>query len=74
LNGGRNHGVSATFNVADFSPFLEDDHLANLRANSPQEGEDDGVLSMPQSLRPQKGPISSSSTINVEGIVQVLPS
>ena len=29
------YGVSATFNVADLSPYLEDDHLANLRENSP---------------------------------------
>ena len=35
-------GVSATFNVADLSPCFEDDHLANLRANYPQQGEDDG--------------------------------
>jgi len=34
--------VSATFNVADLSPYLDDDHLVNLRANSPQQGEDDG--------------------------------
>jgi len=36
------YGVSATCNVADLSPYLEDDHLSNLRANSPQKGEDDG--------------------------------
>jgi len=30
------YGVSATFNVANLSPYLEDDHLANLTANSPQ--------------------------------------
>jgi len=30
------YGVSATFNVADLSPYLEDDHLATLRVNSPQ--------------------------------------
>jgi len=34
--------VSATFNVADLSPYLEDDHLANLRSNSSQQREDDG--------------------------------
>ena len=28
------YGVSATFNVADLSPYLEDDYLDNLRANS----------------------------------------
>ena len=36
------YGVSATFNVADLSPYFKDDHLANLRANSPQQGEYDG--------------------------------
>jgi len=40
------YGVSATFNVADLSPYLEDDHLANLRANSSQQEEDDGEPSM----------------------------
>ena len=35
------YGVSATYNVADLSPYLEDDHPANLKANSPQQGEDD---------------------------------
>jgi len=42
----EDYGVSATFNVADLSPYVEDDHLANLRANSPQQGEDDGGPSM----------------------------
>ena len=36
------YGVSATFNVADLSPYFEDDYLVNLRANSPQHGENDG--------------------------------
>jgi len=44
------YGVSATFNVADLSPYFEDDHLASLRANSPQQGEDDGGPSMAVSL------------------------
>jgi len=34
--------VSASFSVADLSPYLEDDTLENLRANSSQQGEDDG--------------------------------
>ena len=42
----RDYGVPATFNVADLSPYLEDDHLSNLRANSPQQGEDDGDPSL----------------------------
>ena len=36
VNFPKDYGVSATFNVADLSPYLEDDHLANLRANSLQ--------------------------------------
>ena len=28
--------VSTTFNVANLSPYLEDEHLVNLRANSSQ--------------------------------------
>jgi len=34
-------GVSATFNVGDLSPYLEDGELADLRANPLQAGEDD---------------------------------
>jgi len=36
------YGVSASFNVADLSPYLEDDYLVNLRTNSSQPGENDG--------------------------------
>jgi len=46
------YGVSATFNVADLSPYLEDDHIVNLRLNSPQQGEDDGGPSMGPHPRP----------------------
>ena len=39
----REYGVSATFNVADFSPYLdEEDEVPSLRTNSSQVGEDDG--------------------------------
>jgi len=37
-------GVSATFNVADFSPYLPDHYIADLRIKSFQQGDDDGVL------------------------------
>ena len=52
------YGVSATFNVPDLSPYLKEDHLANLRANSPQQGEDDGGPSketFKRTLRKLKG-------------------
>jgi len=38
------YGVSCTFNVADLSPYFEDDHLENLRSNSLQQGEDDAPM------------------------------
>jgi len=34
--------VSATFNVADMSPYLEDKTLVNLRPKSSQQREDAG--------------------------------
>jgi len=46
VNFPRHCGVLATFNVVDLSTSLEGDHLANLRENSPQQGEDDGDPSM----------------------------
>jgi len=36
LNFPADYRVSAIFNVADLSPYLEDDTLENLRANSLQ--------------------------------------
>jgi len=36
------YGVSATFNVADLSPYEADDYLSDLRIKSSQQGEDDG--------------------------------
>ena len=37
------YGVSATFNVADLSPYYDpNDDLPSLRSNSHQAGEDDG--------------------------------
>jgi len=48
----KDYGVSATFNVANLSPYLEDDYLSNLRPNSPQHVEDDGG----PSVEPHHGP------------------
>jgi len=36
------YGVSTTFNVADLNPYLDDNYLEDLRANSPSKGENDG--------------------------------
>ena len=36
------YGVSTTFNMADLSPYLADDMLESLRANSSRQGADDG--------------------------------
>lgn len=40
----REYGFSYPFNVPDFKPYFEDDHLENLRANSFQQGEDDAPM------------------------------
>ena len=37
----RDYSVLTPFNVVDLSPYLEDDHLVNLGANSSQQREDD---------------------------------
>ena len=60
--------VSATFNVADLSPYEEDDHLANLRANSLQQEEDDGGPSPTTSQSHQGSPTSPSLMTKVQEI------
>ena len=66
------YGVSATFNVADLSPYLEDDHLSNLRINSPQQGEDDGEPSVGLHQGSLDSPRSSSSGAKVKEKVLAL--
>jgi len=36
------YGVLIIFNVVDLSPYLNDDYLSDLRANSSQREENDG--------------------------------
>ena len=64
--------VSATLNVADLSCYLEDDHLANLRENSPQQGEDDGEPSMRPHQEPRDTLGRSNFSSNVREKVQAL--
>ena len=52
----RDDGVSATFNVADLSPYLEDEHLDNFRVNSFQQEEDDGGPSMSMNISSEGSP------------------
>jgi len=66
------YGVSATFNVADLSPYLEDDHLSNLRENSPQQGKDDGGPSEEPHHELQASPKRSSMCYQVKEKVQAL--
>ena len=40
------YGVSATFNVVDVSPHLDDDYLTYLSINSSQQGQNDGGTSL----------------------------
>ena len=72
VNFSGDYGVSTTFNVADLSSYLEDDHLPNLRANSPQQGEDDGGSSMEPHLESQGSPRSPSLHSKVKEKVQAL--
>ena len=45
------YGVSATFNVADLSPYLDaDEELPSLTTNSSQAGDDDGDHSHDRSM------------------------
>ena len=66
------YAVSATFNMADLSPHSEDDHLTNLRASSPQQGEDDGGPSMRPHHEPQDTLEGSNSSSKVKEKVQAL--
>ena len=71
INLPRNYEVSATFNEVDLTPYLEDDHLVNLRANSPQQGEHDGGPSKGPHEKPQDSLEGSSSSPKVKE--KVLP-
>ena len=72
INLPRDNGVSATFNVADLSSYLEDDHLVNLRANFFQQGEDDGALTILHDLGPQVSQVSSSPSTNSQVVIHAL--
>jgi len=58
--------------VANLSPYLKDDHLANLRANSPQQGEDDGGPSIEPGQEPQGSPRSPRPSSKVKENIQAL--
>ena len=64
------YGVSATFNVADLSPYLEDDYLDNLRANSLQQGEDDGGPSMELQDSPKRGKSRAKVKEEVQALME----
>ena len=66
------YGVSATFNVADLHPYEEDDHLANFRANSLQQGEDDGEPSMELTQGLLDGPRRPHLAAKIKEEAQVL--
>ena len=63
--------VSATFSVADLSPYEEDDYLYDLRSNPIKQGEDDeNQPVMSQTSPPSQG--SSSNQVLVHGQSHVL--
>jgi len=61
------YGVSATFNVADLSPYFDGNYLEDLRANSSSQWENDGGPSLHASTSPTK-----SKGMLMESIFQVL--
>jgi len=68
----RDYGVSATFNVPNLSPYLEDDHIVNLRENSFQQGEDDGCLPLVSHSGPQNNSETPSSSTNPQALIQAI--
>ncbi|CAL1360595.1 unnamed protein product [Linum trigynum] len=66
-------GVSATFNVADLAPFLEDD--SDLRENPFQvEGDDEGIntkaITSLTLAREERGPVTRSQAKAFKGPLQ----
>jgi len=72
VNFPKDYGVLATFNMADLSPYPEDDHLVNLRANSPQQGEDNKGPSIGPYQEPQGTLEGLNSNSKVKEKVQAL--
>ena len=63
----RDYGVSATFNVADLSPYIVDDTIEDpldLRANLPQARGDDG-----NQVQPVTGPITRARAKGLQSLV-----
>jgi len=60
------------FNVADLSPYLEDDYLTDLRSNSIQQGKDDGAPSIQPNLDLHVYQGSLTLPAKVQGMTQVL--
>ena len=65
---GDDYDVSATFNVADLSSYLDDNYLEDLRANSPSQGENNGGLS----LSVMTSPVNSSPIACIGKLKEVL--
>ena len=68
----RDYGVSATFDVANFSPYLEDDILGNLRANSSQQGVDDVDKATKDQINILKVKEIQVKILNAQGIAQLI--
>ena len=72
INLPRAYGVSTTFNVADLSPYLVDDTLENLRANSSQRGEDDGDQAMTNQSHIPTVQASQEKSPKAQGLTQMM--
>jgi len=66
------YGVSATFNVTDLSPYLDDNYLEDLWENSLSQGENDGGPSLSIMTSPaNSSPITSKGKLE-EVVFQAL--
>ena len=63
--------VSATFNVADLSPFYPDSSPPDLRVKSFQQGKDDGTLPS-QDLDHETSPTSPRTKSQVKKMAHIL--
>ena len=67
----RDYGMLTAFNIADLSPYLEDDYLVNLRSNFSKQGEDDGPSSQ-SNEHPQNSSSNRISQVQAQEFLKIL--
>lgn len=64
--------MSATFNVANLSPYLDNDTLENLRVNSSQQGGDDGDQDTTYQSHIPTIQASQEKSLRAQGLTQII--